>query len=206
MVADTLLLSRYLVGAADRVSRVVFCCDVERNNLLSRSFPNISFVSDAPELDATSARTASLMALPGLLGIESSPETQEPYLRMDDARVAAIRARCIDKRLHVGLCWQGFDDPLQRNHAMHLSRLLPILGMEQIQCVSLQNGVAAEQAHALPAQFRLQSIEVFAGAACADMDQLAAVIGALDLVIAVGGEYQNFRPVFLRMGWNSFGQ
>lgn len=26
-----------------------------------------------------------------------------------------------------------------------------------------------------------------------------------DLVIAVGGEYQNFRPVLLRMGWNSFG-
>jgi hypothetical protein len=26
-----------------------------------------------------------------------------------------------------------------------------------------------------------------------------------DLVIAVGGEYQNLRPVLIRMGWNSFG-
>ena len=201
VVADTLLLCRYLDRATACFSRVMFRCSNERKSLLSRSFPNVSFLSETPDLDVTKSMTVSLASLPGLLGVEAPAEVQVPYLRADDTHEGALRARRADNRLHVGLCWQGFDRPAERCHVMHLSRLLPILSMEQIRCVSLQTGAAAEQIHALPAQYGLQSMETFAGAPCGDMDQLAHVIGELDLVIAVDGEVAHLSGALGRPTW-----
>ena len=198
---ETLLLSRYALAVRDHARHVVLQCKPQLTSLFSRSFPDVQVVSSPPDLEPSGARTCTLDGLPGLLGKSRGPQASVAYLQPDQARVDAIRARQEPNKPVVGFYWQGYDLPADKHHTMHLARLLPILSMNQIHCVSLQQGVAAEQVRALPEQFNLEGLESFCQTEQPDMDDVAAALCALDVVITADGALAHLSAALGRPTW-----
>lgn len=109
---------------------------------------------------------------------------QVPYLRAPADKAQAWRERLAPWQgaFKVGLAWSGSPQQVNNNNrAMRLSDLLPLIGMEGVQCFSLQKGDALRFTDATPAAGRLVDFTAQWG----DFTDSAAMIGNLDLVITV---------------------
>ncbi|CAG9210444.1 hypothetical protein BVI434_2420001 [Burkholderia vietnamiensis] len=107
-----------------------------------------------------------------------------PYLRADPRRRAAWRARldaaAPSRRLRVGLAWSGNPHHANdENRSMTLAALAPLMALDAT-FVSLQVDVRARDA----AAFAAGGVLSFAPA-LTDFAETAALVDALDLVIAV---------------------
>ena len=108
------------------------------------------------------------------------------YLRADDARVEFWRSRYAASggRLRVGIAWRGGSlRSRQFTRSIALSYWLPLLAQSDVDFVSLQYGDVANGL----AQLRIEhgvTVRSFGGE-FADLDELAAAISALDLVVSV---------------------
>lgn len=121
-----------------------------------------------------------LMALPCWMQttIETIP-ARIPYVQADVAKVAAWRKRLCTKGLRVGIAWTGSDADPRR--ACRLADWRPWWSMEGLQFYSLQKGAGAREAEELPLTQHLIHIEE----EHFDLDDTAAMIANLDLVISV---------------------
>jgi hypothetical protein len=103
-----------------------------------------------------------------------------PYLSPDPAYLAngiAIRGPVATARRWAGRPTHRSD----RLRSMHIDQLASILDVEGVRFVSLQKGPAAAQAEAVPERVDWDGI----GAELDDLDDAAAVLSGLDLLIAV---------------------
>lgn len=127
---------------------------------------------------------ADLLSLPEQFQttIETVP-ARVPYVRAPDAARDFWRSRLpADGKPRIGLVWAG--DP---NHArdkqrsMPIEALEPLLSMSNLQWISLQKGIAAEQL----ANFHLAGNVIALGRSLQDYADTAAVIEQLDLIVTV---------------------
>jgi hypothetical protein len=94
------------------------------------------------------------------------------YLKSDPEKVAAWKAR-LGPGLHAGISWVGGLQKTGRSRrSVTLEALRPVLDVPGLQWVSLQHGVAGSPLREFPG-------------ATGDLDELAALISALDVVISV---------------------
>jgi hypothetical protein len=147
---------------------------------------------------------AALMSLPLVQGtaLETIP-ADVPYLKADPDLVRAWAAAVTtDRRLKVGLSWQGNrDHPRDRERSVALERLRPLLEMREIAWYSLQKeddpallaGVPPEVAPIRPRLPSGQSIEDFA--------DTAAIIANLDLVVSVDSAAAHLAGALARPVW-----
>ena len=137
----------------------------------------IEVVSDrapAPRADCW----ALLMSLPRLMGLGDLAALGAPYLAADGPARAAFASRLPVKGLRVGIAWAGNRSyPVDHLRSCPPQALAPLLAVPGVSWVSLQLGAAAD---ALPGA----SLTVF-DPELRDMADTAALISALDLVIAV---------------------
>jgi hypothetical protein len=88
----------------------------------------------------------------------------------------------VDGRLRVGLAWSGSLKQVNNNNrAVHLSQLMPIIDMPELQCFSLQKGECGAFSDIEPSRERLVDLT----AQWTDFADSAAMIQNLDLVITV---------------------
>ncbi|MGH7212584.1 MAG: hypothetical protein ACREF1_14120, partial [Acetobacteraceae bacterium] len=105
----------------------------------------VPFRPDAPHPPA--GCDLEIMELPHALRV--TPDALDgamPYVRLDPARVAAVRARIGGFGLNIGLCWAAGDWDSER--AIPLRLLAAHLRLPGIRMVSLQRGPAAIEAGA----------------------------------------------------------
>jgi tetratricopeptide (TPR) repeat protein len=125
-----------------------------------------------------------LMSLPRVFGtnLDSIP-AEVPYLRADPERKARWSARVrVDGRLNVGLVWAGNPGHVRdRFRSIPLSLLSPLSSIDCVRFVSLQKGTAAEEA--TKTSFGVSMLDL--APELFDFSDTAALIDALDLVIAV---------------------
>jgi hypothetical protein len=193
-LGDEIMFASMFADLARRVPNVTAMCDSRLGALFARSFPAMEVVS-AP-------RDGWRQAIAGLSGISCQVAAgslgrhfrrasgdfpgHQGYLQADPAKVAAWRERlaALGEGLRVGISWQG---GLQRTgrsrRSLSLGQLLEILGLPRTHWVSLQYTDSAAQ---IAAFHDAHGIAIHAYPdVTKDMDDLAGLICALDLVVSV---------------------
>lgn len=195
---------------ASGVEQIILECSSRLAPLFARSFPR-AVVHGGGKNDAT----AWLDRLPPIdyqIAIGSLPRhlrnTAEAfprhggYLSADSRRVEFWQQRCAElgAGLHIGIAWRGGSlRTRQFLRSLALEQWLPVLRQPGCSFVSLQYGDhAAELAHLQ----RDHGITVHDYAAqLADLDELAAAIAALDLVISVDNTVVHLAGALGRSVW-----
>lgn len=124
------------------------------------------------------------------------------YLVADPARVAHWRQRldALDDRPKIGFTWRGGLQQTRRAiRSLTLERLAPLLADERFHFVNLQYGQVQEE---LAAFCRAQGLSVTDWPeAIADLDEFAALVSALDLVITVCNTTVHYAGALGRPCW-----
>lgn len=169
-VGDAIHFARYLKQAQELAAKTILLVHPELVSLLAFSFPNIEVLAFGTPIEAE--RQIPLMSLAGLFGV-FGPST--PYLAADPERAQAWCSRLDDKRLKVGLAWQGNPlHPADTRRSFGLPALETLLAIDDVRFFSLQVGKADEP----PAK-----VDNFTHR-LTDFAETAAVLTHLDLVIS----------------------
>jgi Flp pilus assembly protein TadD len=183
-LGDEIMFASLYPDLAGRVRNVTLLCDVRVRALFERSFPSMQVIG-APR-DEFAARAAQLEGIDkavaaGSLGQyfrrQAADFPARGYLRADPERVKHWEEKlaALGGGRRVGISWIG---GLQRTgrsrRSLTLEQLDPVLRLPGIRWISLQHGDdgAGGPVHRFPGVTR-------------DMDELAGLIGALDLVLTV---------------------
>jgi tetratricopeptide (TPR) repeat protein len=152
-------------------------------SVVEHSFPGVLCLTPHRVLQAD--YHVALLDLPMHYGttMETIPASM-PYLRapQDKVREWASRMPAADGRLRVGLAWSGSLKQVNNNNrAVHLSQLMPIIEMPELQCFGLQKGECGAFSDIQPSREQLVDLT----AQWNDFADSAAMIENLDIVITV---------------------
>jgi tetratricopeptide (TPR) repeat protein len=188
-VGDEVMFAGLLPDAIRTGNRFILDCDERLKPLFARSFPGVTVVSEGlpgcyPELEVAAHLPSG--SLPGLFRRSAADfsASTSPYLLADSATRERLRFCYADGRLLVGLAWHSTNLKTGRQRSIDLSWLAPLFAFEQIKWISLQYGDHA----LLESQAADASAPLFIDGAVdqlADMDQFAAQIAAMDLVVTI---------------------
>lgn len=186
-IGDEILYAGMWDEIAARAAQVLVRTDPRLIPLLERSFPQLRFQSDREPLDETGFDCHLPMGSAGQYLRRSSADfagRRHPYLRADAQRAAALREKLRDggKRI-CGLSWHSSNALVGDLKSLPLRALLPILALPHLRFADLQYGDTAPERLALEQETgvrvtRLDEIDTYA-----DIDGLAALIQACDLVV-----------------------
>lgn len=194
-VGDEIMFAAPLPAVAPRAAQVTLLCEPRLVPLFARSMPDIAVVAkpaggEPPVLDAANAceLRCSLSSLPLYAGQQVMESLGAPYLRADPAAVVRWRDRlaAFGARLTVGISWRG--GILKGNSAQRsidLEAFRPLLGLPDVRFVNVQYGSHREAIQRLNATIERPLLSFEEIDPLKDMDGLAALLSALDLVISV---------------------
>lgn len=180
---DMIQFIRYAPLVAAMGGNVVACAAPELVSLLT-TVEGLGVVVDnggeLPDYDLH----IPVQSLPYVFGttLETIP-CRIPYLRPDPFKVEAWRQKIVyDKRLRIGLIWQGTPDHIDdRNRSCPLQELRPLLSLEEFNFFSLQVGAGSEQLDACSSESSIVDLTD----SIRDFSDTAALMAHLDLVISV---------------------
>ena len=194
-LGDQIMLGSCLPDLVSRAQQAVIECDPRLTGLFARSFPGARVyryrLKGEPEWkrEPVPDYRARYGDLPRMLRNNAADFPQHGgYLVPDPAKVVDWRARvsALGPGLKVGVSWRGGTPGTgQAARSLALDALLPILSVPHARFISLQYGQVQDEIAALEARHGIAL-----GAwpqAMTDMDEMAALITALDLVVTVCG-------------------
>jgi tetratricopeptide (TPR) repeat protein len=169
------------------------CLDGRLQALFERSFPGLDFVqpTEIATLDPTQQLFGAQIQV-GSLGrfFRRNPidltRVPTPYLIADDEKTASLHSRIRnDKKLVCGISWSSKNADTGATKSFNLQRLLPVLQVSDVAFVDLQYGdTTQERAELATANgIKLNHLDDIDNKN--DIDDLAALIQACDLVITV---------------------
>jgi len=157
-------------------------------SLFERSFPNWTIVSDeAPDL-SDCRYVANFLDLSGY--VEAG--RNDAYLRADADLANRLRARYDEHgyRRVIGISWRGGSGPVdKRARSIPLDTLDALIGETDALFVNLQHGAASDLAE-LSARHRNFLVDEDLDP-MGDLDQFAAQVPAMDLVVSVNNTTAN---------------
>lgn len=183
------------LGAAAADGRLALECDPRLVALYRRSFVGATVAPLAPTARATAPSTAgpsdlqiAAGSVPGRLAtsLAAWPTGGAP-LAADSAAVAGWRAAlaALGPGLRVGLCWRSGDlSPDRRASYARLETWAPLLRVPGVVWVNLQYGRCEDELAAAERRLGVAVARFAALDRADDLDGLAALISALDLVIS----------------------
>jgi len=180
-LGDTIHFIRYAKVVKQRGGRVVAGCQPELTRLLARC-PDIDEVVTELNPFAHFDTRAPLPSLPGIFGttLESIP-AEVPYLFADPGLTEQWRRELGEgKTFRIGVAWQGYRGHVNdRQRSVSINSFVPLTHLPNVQLISLQHGFGTEQlvGSGLPI--------TALGHRFADLDDTAAVMRNLDLVVTV---------------------
>jgi tetratricopeptide (TPR) repeat protein len=193
-LGDEIMFASMLADVRRRATRVTLLCDARLRTLFERSFPAVEIVG--AELERRGERAAALTGIDchiaaGSLGrffrrrAEDFPR-HRGYLVPDPARTAGWGAQlaALGTGLKIGLSWRGGVQGTGRSRrSLSLDALWPVLEQPGAHWVSLQHAVESDELARYGAEHGTP-IAHFEGVTH-DLDDLAALIASLDLVVSV---------------------
>jgi Flp pilus assembly protein TadD len=193
-LGDEIMYASCVPELIGKAGRCVIECDVRLATLFQRSFPH-AIVHGGTQTEPGGWLEAlgpvhfkiSAATLPGRLRRSVSDFPQHSgYLRADASRVQAHRGRlgAFATGPKIGVCWRG--GVLKTGRAwrsLHPKSILQLLGVPGATFVSLQRDASAEELGFLRDQHGV-AIEHWQDA-LDDVEEAAALVGALDLTISV---------------------
>ena len=193
-LGDEIMFASMLADARKRAPRITLLCDARLGTLFARSFPSVEVVAAA--LERRGERAAALTGIDchiaaGSLGrlYRRRPEDfprHRGYLVPDPERMARWRERLagVGSGLKVGLSWRGGVQGTGRSRrSLTLDALTPLLNLPGACWISLQHAVDGDEIARYVADRGVQIVH-FEGVT-QDLDDLAALIASLDVVVSV---------------------
>jgi Flp pilus assembly protein TadD len=180
---DTLQFARYVPLLAAQGAKVVLYCQSDLRRLMS-GLVGVEKVPQAGDDLGHFDFHCPLLSLPEVMGtrLETIP-SKIPYISVQSAQTLPWQDRMLpDGLLKVGLVWAGrAQNSKNTTRSMTLAALAPLAQAHNATFMSLQKGAAAEQLHRPPAGLKI----IDWTNDLSDFADTAALISALDLVIAV---------------------
>src|SRR5436190_10050691 len=185
-LGDHLMFSCFAADLAKRGYRIALWVKPGLQPLL-RTVPGVErVVSDIAALeDCSDVRWASMMSVPGLLGI--TPDTvprNGPFLSAEPQRVAAWRARLGEHGFKIGIAWQNAGaSHLDKLRSIPLREFASLSAIAGVRLISLQKGPGIEEIGEVGFAERVETLgESFDAGGGAFLDT-AAVMMSLDLIV-----------------------
>jgi hypothetical protein len=198
-LGDQIFYAGMLVDLEHKLPGSTVCLEPRLIPLMARSFKQLHFVSPAQidEKTCIAERHFAAQTHIGSLGqffrrdASDMGRVQHGYLRADARQIAALKHRLHKtlstkhKKLVCGLSWHSKNDEFGRDKSLTLSSLLPMLSLPGMRFIDLQYGATADERAELLANHQLdlqkfEDIDNFN-----DIDTLAALISACDIVVTV---------------------
>lgn len=210
-LGDEIMFASCLPEVIGQAGKCILDCSPRLERLFARSFPttvvraaeqadrNIGWLQSPGAIDYQVAAGS----LPGFFRRrrEDFPATAG-YLRADPARVEAWRARlgASGRALNIGIAWRGGMTSTGKNlRSLELGALLPLLKQKNAHFVSLQHDATVAEVASI-ANNENVLLEHWPEAV-ADLDEMAALIGALDLVVTVCSATVHLAGALGRRAW-----
>lgn len=205
-VGDEIFYCGMLGDLKSRVQRITVELDRRLIPLFRRSFPELNFVPRG-ELRAESKFDSQINLASLGRFFRSSKEAlnrvSTPYLHADLSRAAGLRARLASPdKLICGISWISKSSAIGGNKSVKLKDLRPLLELPHADFIDLQYGdTSAERQEMLDsAGLRIRKVEEIDN--FSDLDGLAALIAACDIVISVSNTTAHLalalgKPVFV---------
>ncbi len=187
-IGDEIMFFSILPDLLEDAAHVTAQCDARSLMLLKRSFPNVEFI-DKFNVEEIAVDKIDVAIRTGSLGysyrrdMTSSPGTA--YLKTDPSKVEAWKRELPADRPLIGLSWRGGTDRTNREgRTATLDELRPLLEMEEYRFVSLQHGDVFEEIERFN-RTTSNPVQFFPADRLRDLDELTALIDALDIVVSV---------------------
>jgi tetratricopeptide (TPR) repeat protein len=206
-LGDVLQFLRYVPLLQALGAQVHCVLQQELVPLVQASFPGVDCLVPGRTLSVHAH--VALLDLPRRFGTTlATIPAQVPYLRAPEHARAVWRERLAPwaGRLKVGLAWSGsLVQVNNRNRAMPLSVLQPLLQQPGVQCFSLQKGDAGIYTDVVPAASELVDLT----AEWRDFADSAAMLEQLDLVVTVDTSIAHLagalgKPVWILLPPNAY--
>ena len=192
-IGDEIMFASCIPDAMKAAKGCVIECNTRLARLFARSFKGahvhggekgggMDWLSTMPVCDVQIA----VGSLPRYFrGTLESFADGKPYLKADPHRTQYWRQRLRkDNRVSIGFSWQG--GTLRTRHwqrSIPLQQWAPLLELADCQFVALQHGSYIEELAQVSANQKISITDL--SEVCADIDDLAAVVSSLDLIITV---------------------
>ena len=192
------------------------CVDGRIVDIFSRSFPNLMF--------ATPTQVVSLNGDQSLFGAQTAiasmgrwlrresedfKKIKSPFLHFDQARSAALRLVLKQpNRLLVGVSWQSVNANHGARKSCGLDDLLPILQTPNADFIDLQYGDTSKERTQLKEKTGIDIRRLAHIDNKLDIDGLAALIGACDIVVTVSNTTAHLaaalgKPTLILLPWHT---
>ena len=195
-VGDEVMFSGLLPRLAERAGEITFVCEARLAPLFARSFPDIAvrgWRRDAEQVKSL-YRAADMWVqagdLPALLWQDTDSACLQPgaYLAADAAKLEKWRARyaALGPGLKIGVSWRsGGGDLVRHRRSLALPAWARLLRCDSIHAVNLQYGACAEELAAAERTHGMKIADWEDSDPLADLDDFAAQVAALDLIVSV---------------------
>lgn len=187
-IGDQILFCGMLAEVERLARQVVLAVDARLVPLLQRSFPRVHVVAKD---DALGRVPANAQVPLGGLGKflrrawTDFPQKNHKYLFSNDNLSSSLRGRFSGNRRLCGVSWISRNNAAARAKSIALSDLQPVLALDHLQAIDLQYGDTAEERAQLQATSSIQVAHVDDIDNFNDIDGLAALIDACDVVVTV---------------------
>jgi tetratricopeptide (TPR) repeat protein len=174
------------------VSRLTIECSPRLEALFARSFPDALIIPRVnPSRASTAEITADIQIASGDLGATFRNDWRDfprhaGYLVPDPVLTAACKRRYRKEgKLVVGLSWASHAPHFAKDKSLQLNDFAPVLRFPGAVFVNLQYMASAEEVASVESALGIKIISDGAVELAGDLDDVAAQIGAMDLVISV---------------------
>ncbi len=187
-IGDQILFAGMLPQLVRHARAVMLAVDPRLVALFQRSFPGINIVSkDQPLQHLAFDAHAALGSIGQHLRKRWAdfPESNNNYLFQNDNLSPSIRERMADGSIICGLSWASRNNLAAAEKSILLKDLQPILALKNVQAIDLQYGDTATERKQLHDEFALRITHVDEIDNFNDIDGLAALISACDVVVTI---------------------
>lgn len=206
-----------MLGDLERTGiEALVCVDDRLVDLFRRSFPKLMFATPAQvaSLDPSESLFSAQVPMASLgrwLRREAADfrNVRSPYLQFNQGQSADLRSALKQpNHLLVGVSWQSVNANHGANKSCGLSDLLPILQTPNADFIDLQYGDTSEQRTQLKAKTGIDIRRIDHIDNKLDIDGLAALIGACDIVVTVSNTTAHIaaalgKPTLVMLPWHT---
>lgn len=188
-LGDQIMYSSMLREARARVSRLILATEPRLHALFQRSFPDCELTTCAAAAKAGSYDAQIPLGHLGAL-LRNKEEDflrhRRAFLSADPARKAELREIINPGHRRVcGVSWRSINNEIGAQKSMGLAALQPLLQMPGFRFVDLQYGDTSAERATLRASTGLDMLHLDEVDAWHDMEGLAALIDACDVVVTI---------------------
>lgn len=207
-IGDEIMFASCLPDLVASGAQCIVECQPRLRALFRRSFPSIRVIDGARQLQTAEGESAAIDyvapigSLPRFLRRREADFPGTAYLAADGEKSArwSARVKALGPGMKVGIAWRGGLLRTGRSQrSLTLADLSGLLGMPQLHWVSLQHRYRDDPEAAEP-ESAPAPLAVWPEA-LADMDETAALVSALDLVITVCSSLVHLCGALGRPAW-----